>query len=58
VTLQLGRNELSLWIRLIFELTGIALKDDKAYLIRERLQGLLRKSQCGSFSHLYFWAAP
>jgi chemotaxis protein methyltransferase CheR len=56
MTVHLDRNELSLWIRLVYELTGIALNEEKEYLIRERLQGLLEKYRCSSFSHLYFLA--
>ncbi len=51
---QLERNELSLWIQLIFDLTGIALSHEKEYLIRERLHCLLEKYRCSSLSHLYF----
>lgn len=53
---KLDANELALWSRFLSELTGISLNKDKEYLIRERLQGLLKKYNCSSFSHLYFLA--
>lgn len=54
---KLDRNELALWIQLIFDLTGISLSDDKEYLIRERLHLLLDRYRCGSYSQLYFMAS-
>ncbi|MEW6708569.1 MAG: protein-glutamate O-methyltransferase CheR [Candidatus Riflebacteria bacterium] len=52
----LAAHELALWIQLIFDLTGISLNEGKEYLIRERLDGLLKKYRCNTFSHLYFLA--
>ena len=54
MSIKLDRNELSLWIQLIFDLTGISLSHEKEYLIRERLHCLLEKYRCSSLSQLYF----
>lgn len=56
MTDKLDSNEFALWSRFLSELTGISLNADKEYLIRERLQGLLKKHNCSNFSHLYFLA--
>ena len=53
---KLDNNELALWIQLVADLTGIALTDDKEYLIRERFHALLDKYRCTSYSQLYFVA--
>lgn len=53
---RLEYHELALWIQFIFDLTGIALSEEKEYLIRERLASLLQKHRCNTFSHLYFLA--
>ncbi len=53
---KLDHNELALWIQLVADLTGIALTDDKEYLIRERFHNLLDKYHCSSYSQLYFIA--
>jgi chemotaxis protein methyltransferase CheR len=53
---RLEYHELALWIQFIFDLTGIALSEEKEYLIRERLTSLLQRYRCNTFSHLYFLA--
>lgn len=53
---RLEHHELALWVQFIFDLTGIALTEEKEYLIRERLFPLLDKFKCSTFSHLYFLA--
>ena len=56
MTQKINTNELSLWMQLIFDLTGIALSAEKEYLIIERFQCLFKKYNCSSFSQLYFMA--
>lgn len=49
----LTQQEFDLWAKYIYHLTGIALSQEKAYLIESRLHGLLQEYACPSFSHLY-----
>lgn len=46
-------EELKVFSKYIYELTGINLDNSKAYLFETRLSGLLKELGCGTFSELY-----
>ena len=52
----ISRDELTVWIRYVRDLCGIALDESKAYLLETRLGGLLRETGAASFSELHFKA--
>ena len=54
MTPVLTSAEFQTFSRLVYDLTGIALDDTKAYLIENRLGPLLQTHLCSSFSELYF----
>lgn len=47
-------DELKVFSKYIYELTGITLGDTKAYLFETRLSGIMNELGCGTFSELYF----
>ena len=54
MTTAITREELPVWTRYIYEISGIHLDDSKGYLVETRLSGLLRESGAASFSELFF----
>ncbi|MCX7823680.1 MAG: protein-glutamate O-methyltransferase CheR [Syntrophobacterales bacterium] len=46
-------EELKVFSKYIYDLTGITLGDTKAYLFETRLSNLIRELGCGTFSELY-----
>jgi chemotaxis protein methyltransferase CheR len=52
----LTREELGVWIRYVYEISGISLDETKGYLIETRLGALVKDSNAASFSELYYKA--
>lgn len=52
----LTREELGVWIRYIYEISGITLDETKGYLIETRLGAMLKEHKVASFSELYYKA--
>ena len=50
----LAGEELRAWLRYIHSITGIHLDETKAYLVENRLDGLLRDEGCATFGELYY----
>lgn len=55
-TVAITRDELTVWSRYIYEISGIFLDASKGYLLETRLGGLLRETGTASFSELHFRA--
>ena len=47
-------DELAIWSRYIYEISGIYLDDSKGYLVETRLAGLLRESGTGNLSEFFY----
>ncbi|MEW6266505.1 MAG: protein-glutamate O-methyltransferase CheR [Thermodesulfobacteriota bacterium] len=54
--IKVSPEEFQLWAGLIYEYTGIVLQPGKAYLIENRLSGLLQEYNCQNFKEMYFKA--
>jgi chemotaxis protein methyltransferase CheR len=54
LTTAITREELPVWTRYIYEISGIHLDDSQGYLVETRLSSLLRESGAASFSELFF----
>jgi chemotaxis protein methyltransferase CheR len=51
--IKITPEELQVFSKYIYELTGIVLNEQKAYLFETRLGPLMRELSCGTFSELY-----
>jgi len=52
--IQITPDELKVFSQFIYGLCGIVLDGSKAYLLESRLVGMLRETQCKTFSELYY----
>ena len=51
--MAITREELALWIKYIYDASGISLDESKGYLIETRFSGLLKETGAASLSDLY-----
>ena len=49
----LARDELGLWIRYVYEISGISLDESKGYLVETRLSTLLKETGAGTYTELH-----
>lgn len=54
--MSLTREELGVWIRYVYEISGITLDETKGYLIETRLGSLMKESGVATFSEFYYRA--
>ncbi len=51
--MNLSREEFNMMREYIFEICGLAIRDEKEYLVRQRLEPLVRAAGCTSFAEYY-----